>query len=302
MSSRCGTVAVHSRSVVAPVSSAYKDFVGPIMNLPPPSPPFTNTQPSHLAEQDVVALRLTDFPTSPHLTKINMKLATKGSLVLEASHAPAYTELRFERRASDSMTTGEVDKGAAGHPDSPVTSGGSGHTSSHISSSIPAIFVVLVIVLGTLLGWYMVRRLRLSGRRILSFWIGVDEKPELSEVFLTETTLRHTTWSSLLPISVDFGSSEERHRWELGQTPSSHGPTPSTSKRSGMRSSTKRGRSTVFKKDDESYSEHGGLRVAVFIAMPAQRVEGVLHWQADRKIMAVQSTELCLGTTQMLSI
>ncbi|RDX51748.1 hypothetical protein OH76DRAFT_268228 [Lentinus brumalis] len=230
-----------------------------------------------------------------------MKLATKGSIVLEASHARAYTELRFKRRASD-MTTGEVDKGAAGHPDSPVTSGGSGHSSSHISSAIPAVFVVLVILLGSLLGWYVVRRLRLSGRRFLSFWIAVDEKPELSEVLLTDTTLRHTTWSSILPISVDFGSSEERHRWELGQTQSSHGPASSTSKYLGTRSSTKRGRSTIVKKVGDSYPEHGGLRVAVFIAMPAQRVEGVPHWQADRKIMAVQSTELCLGTTQMLSI
>ncbi|KAI0718687.1 hypothetical protein C8T65DRAFT_73739 [Cerioporus squamosus] len=235
-----------------------------------------------------------------------MKPAIDGSSVSAWPTGAFLQDPRFERRSSD-MTTGGVDKGAAGQPDSPVTSGGSGHSSSHISSAIPAVFVVLVIVIGSTLGWYIIKRLRRSGRRIrlLSFLLGSGPKPELSEVVITETTLRHTTWSTLSPIAVDFASSEERHLWELEKTRSPYGHTssiPKTSRPQG--SSAKRGNravSSTVQKVDDSASEHGGLRVTVFIAMPAQRadqVEGMPHWYDDRKIMSLQSTELCLGTVQ----
>ncbi|RPD54963.1 hypothetical protein L227DRAFT_336764 [Lentinus tigrinus ALCF2SS1-6] len=205
--------------------------------------------------------------------------------------------LSSERRSSD-MTTGAIDKGAAGRPVSSATSGGSGHSSSHISSAIPAVLVVLVIILGSLLGWYIARRMRLSGRRILSFLMGSEQKPELSEIVLTETTLRHTSWSTLSPIAIDFVSPEERDLWVSKSSRSSSSPPKHMAPRTpAMRSHHASGSCT--RKAERLDSEPGSLRVAVFIAMPAQRgLPGDEPPYADRKIRGVQSTELCIGIVQ----
>ena len=105
---------------------------------------------------------------------------------------------------------------------------------------------------------------------------------------------------SLQPIAVDLAPYEKRNL-RVSESPRSLSTSLTKHKMSPfLPQRSRRSDPPRFREGDEQGSRHGHLRVAVFIAMPAQRehqIENMLC--ADREIVEVQSMELCIGTAQV---
>ncbi|RPD54962.1 hypothetical protein L226DRAFT_83833 [Lentinus tigrinus ALCF2SS1-7] len=185
-------------------------------------------------------------------------------------------------------------------------SGGSdttGQSWSHISSAIPAIIVIVVLAIMALIGWYIHRRLRLTGRSILSVLTWSARQPGLSDIELVAPTLRHSTWDAISPVAVDFVSPAGRDRWENQWQRSS--PSQWSTSSVALHSEDVPARyfrghrpSEVRRPADLSDPEYSGLRVAVLIAMPSRR-RGVYHAAECSSNACMESgisPELCLGT------
>ncbi|RDX51749.1 hypothetical protein OH76DRAFT_1481267 [Lentinus brumalis] len=178
--------------------------------------------------------------------------------------------------------------------------GRGGQTSSHISAAIPAVLVVLVPAIMALAGWYIVRRLRLTGRSLLSLLAGSPHRPELSDIELIEPTLQRTHWDAISPVAVDFVSPGGREHWqrERQQSPGGSSSSVAMHSDSGDRLARYVRGHTAFESErrqpDLSNPEDGGLRVAVLVAMPSPP-RGPQH-AGSASIDSGISPELCLGT------
>ena len=105
----------------------------------------------------------------------------------------------YHQRTSPYQTqTGGMtaDTGNSGQPGGSATAGRGGHSSSHISSAIPT--AVDILVLAGLVSWYLVRRIRLRGRSLMSILTRTLPRPELYEMEPVAPTLPHTTWNAIL--------------------------------------------------------------------------------------------------------
>ncbi|KAI0718688.1 hypothetical protein C8T65DRAFT_737043 [Cerioporus squamosus] len=211
-----------------------------------------------------------------------------------------FADLLLRQKLSVPMT---ADTGNTGQSGGSGSHGG-GQSSSHISSAIPALLVVFVVAIMALTGWYIVRRIRLTGRSILSLLAGSAHQPELTYIELTEPPLQHTDWDAILPIAVEFISPVGREQWEQERQRSPRGSSSSVAMHSdseGRLARYTRGHtaSEERRQVDLFDSDNGGLRIAVLVAMPSpprgpRRADSENNSSVDSDPGI--APELCLGT------
>ena len=103
------------------------------------------------------------------------------------------------------MTTGNSGRGRGGSSGSsgPATSPNKSDGKSHgvaINVIVPVVFMIVVVALGSLLFWYILRRLRRSrgsGRGIWAILLGKEQKPQLVDVILSRERVRDGKWSNI---------------------------------------------------------------------------------------------------------
>ncbi|EIW54824.1 uncharacterized protein TRAVEDRAFT_66356 [Trametes versicolor FP-101664 SS1] len=208
---------------------------------------------------------------------------------------PSYHAILSSRSTGGDMVTGSSDTGkSGGHPD-PITgsSGGGQPTHTQTSPVVAALVAVAILFVASVLGWWIVSRIRRSRRGAsVSPMDARDAKPILSDVVLGSPSaskyIYTAKWDRLSPVSVDYASKLDQKRWEsLSQlakddaslsTSSSH--SSQTRPKSFSMFSRASSPAAMVSPDPEPIE----FRVAMVIAMPSQRgPQG--------------SGELCLGVT-----
>ncbi|KAI0761315.1 hypothetical protein BD413DRAFT_248066 [Trametes elegans] len=221
---------------------------------------------------------------------------------------PRYPGLVVRSVFSSEQKDGQMSTGVSGDSNSnghsaPPSSGSSGnsHSASAPSSPVvPALVAVTLFVLAGFLVWWLVSRMRRSGRshpRPAVHAEKVVEKPVLTDVKLGVSHLDEKRpypvhWDGLSPMTVEFVSDDDRRRWQASAQAHSQAPhdpydrDDMSSLSSESASSTSaphaapRPKSTPFSIFTRASSPASTLvpekdvvkfDVAVFIAMPARR-------------------------------